>query len=124
MNRVLRMLLGVKQAYTIAELQKPFVMARFVFRTDNNDKEVRRQLVDAHIRAMTGIYGPGSAIVVPEKTEPIGITPCPPEKEQENEGDQEASDPEPGTDSLSAEFRPEKLGNLFKHLSSMQDVLF
>ena len=67
MNRVLRMLLGIKQAYTVAELQKPFVMARIVFRPDYNDKEVRRQLVDAHIKAMTGIYGPGSATAVPEK---------------------------------------------------------
>ena len=167
MNRVLRMLLGIKQAYTVAELQKPFVMARIVFRPDYNDKEVRRQLVDAHIRAMTGIYGPGSATAVPEKTEPIDITPCPPEKEQENGGDQEGketSGPDPHADSLLndfqnleqadkvkaltdlaktrgynltdflarakrtslAEFRPVKLVDLFKYLSSLpvDDVPF
>jgi hypothetical protein len=165
MNRVLRMLLGIKQAYTVAELQQPFVMARIVFRPDYNDKEVRRQLVDAHIRAMTGIYGPGSATAVPEKTEPIDITPCPLEKEQENGADHEVKEtpgPEPDsllsdfqnleqtdkvkaltdlaktrdynlTDFLArakrsslAEFRPEKLVDLFKHLSPIpaDDVPF
>jgi hypothetical protein len=58
MNRVLRMLLGLKQAYTTAELSKPFVMARIVFRPDFSDAAVRKQFIDASIKAMTGIYGP------------------------------------------------------------------
>jgi hypothetical protein len=165
MNRVLRMLLGIKQAYTVAELSKPFVMARIVFRPDYNDKEVKRQLVDAHIKAMTGIYGPTAVAAMPEKTEPIDITPCPPEKEPETGADAEGTGKpetgpgEPGADSLLidfqnldqvekakalaalakkkaynltdfltrakrtslAEFTPEKLADLFKHLSSMPE---
>lgn len=75
MNRVLRMLLGIKQAYTTEELQKPFVMARIVFRPDFSDKSVRDKFIDASIKAMTGIYGADAAARVPEKTEPIDVTP-------------------------------------------------
>lgn len=95
MNRVLRMLLGIKQAYTVAELQKPFVMARIVFRPDYNDKEVKKQLIDAHIRSMTGVYGPGSVGTMPEKAEAIDVTPLPEEKDVPEDGKNGAEDPDP-----------------------------
>ena len=58
MNRVVREILGLKQAYTQEELMKPFVMARIVFKPDYNDKEVRSELIKAAVRQMQGIYGP------------------------------------------------------------------
>lgn len=85
MNRVLRMLLGIKQAYTTEELAKPFVMARIVFRPDFSDKSVRDKFIDASIKAMTGIYGADAAARVPEKAEPIDVTPI----EVEDVGDAE-----------------------------------
>jgi hypothetical protein len=92
MNRVLRMLLGIKQAYTVAELAKPFVMARIVFKPDFTDKAVKQQFIDASIKAMTGIYGLAAATAVPDKFEPIDVTPCPTEKEKEEEPPQEPGD--------------------------------
>lgn len=85
MNRVLRMLLGIKQAYTTAELQKPFVTARIVFRPDFSDKEVRSKLIDAGIKAMTGIYGESVAPQSAAKVEAIDVTPKEDEKEAEQE---------------------------------------
>jgi len=57
MTRVIRSILGLKSAYTKAELANPFVMVRIVLRPDFNDKEVRRRLLDAAIKSMTGLYG-------------------------------------------------------------------
>ncbi len=75
MNRVLRMLLGLKQTYTTKELEQPFVMARIVFRPDFNDAEVKKQFVAASIKAMTGIYGPAALDQEVRKSEPIDVTP-------------------------------------------------
>jgi hypothetical protein len=86
MNRVLRMLLGIKQAYTTKNLEKPFVMARIVFRPDFSDASVKQQFIEASIKAMTGLYGPGSAVAASEKTEPINVTPLPEEEEEKETG--------------------------------------
>ena len=75
MNRVLRMLLGLKQTYTTKELEQPFVMARIVFRPDFTDAAVKKQYVDASIKAMTGIYGPGAVAQDVRATDPIDVTP-------------------------------------------------
>lgn len=75
MNRVVREILGLKNAYTKAELAKPFVMVRIVFRPDYNDKEVKKQLIAAHIQSMTGIYGRQVMDATIQESEPIDITP-------------------------------------------------
>lgn len=82
MNRVVREILGLKNAYTKAELAKPFVMVRIVFRPDYNDKEVRKQLIAAHIQSMTGIYGRQVMDAAIQDSETIDITPI--SEEQEN----------------------------------------
>lgn len=74
MNRVVREILGLKNAYTAAELARPFVMCRVVFRPDYNDKDVKEKMLQAHIQAMTGIYGPAIANNVQKETAPIDIT--------------------------------------------------
>lgn len=101
MNRVLRMLLGIKQAYTTAELSKPFVTARIVFRPDFNDKEVRAKLLDASIKAMTGIYGDSVAPQPIPKTEPIDVTPI-----ETIEDGGNGNDPETTPYEMSAEKQP------------------
>ena len=96
MNRVLRMLLGIKQAYTTEELQKPFVMARIVFRPDFTNKEVRDKFIDASIKSMVGIYGPGAAAPSrTEKTEPIDVTPIPEDSPGDGPEDGKQPDPDP-----------------------------
>lgn len=104
MNRVLRMLLGIKQAYTTDELSKPFVMARIVFRPDFTDKAVRDRFIDASIKAMTGVYGPGAtAPSRMDKTEPIDVTPIPEDTPEDGPEDGKQSDPDPNA-SLLADF--------------------
>lgn len=108
MNRVVREILGLKNAYTAAELSKPFVMCRVVFRPDYNDKDVKEKMLQAHIQAMTGIYGPAIANNVNKETAPIDITPVQDNDEDEtkppanetNPPKTETKDPEP---QLSAE---------------------
>jgi len=87
MNRVLRMLLGLKQTYTTKELEQPFVMARIVFRPDFTDAAVKKQFVDASIKAMTGIYGPAAIAQDIKASEPIDITPIGKEEEPGANGD-------------------------------------
>jgi hypothetical protein len=86
MNRVLRMLLGLKQTYTTKELEQPFVMARIVFRPDFNDAAVKKQFIDASIKAMTGIYGPAALDQEVRKAEAIDITPLAKEEEPPDNG--------------------------------------
>lgn len=81
MNRVVREILGLKNTYTAGELAKPYAMVRIVFRPDYNDKDVKAKMIDAHIKAMTGIYGEASVANVKKETEPIDITPTPEEIE-------------------------------------------
>ena len=95
MNRVVREILGLKNAYTKAELAKPFVMVRIVFRPDYNDKEVKKQLIAAHIQSMTGIYGKQVMDAAVQESDPIDITPIhetEPEEEQAP-GNNEVPDP-------------------------------
>lgn len=58
MNRVVRALLGLKAGYTQAELKKPFVVARIVFRPDYSDPEIRKIMLQKSMESVTGIYGP------------------------------------------------------------------
>jgi len=60
MNRVVRFLLGLKQAYTVQELQKPFVMVRIVFQPDYNDEKVRQIMLEKGLSAQAAVYGGGS----------------------------------------------------------------
>jgi hypothetical protein len=76
MNRVVREILGLKQAYTPKELSQPFVTARIVWRPDYTDKEVKSKLIDAHVAALTGIWGDTAAPRRPDMPEPIDVTPA------------------------------------------------
>ena len=110
MNRVVREILGLKNAYTAAELAKPFVMCRVVFRPDYSDKDVKEKMLAAHIQAMTGIYGP--AISAPAKeTEPIDITPMPEKDEcpESNTPAAEAKTEEPKPAEVKPEEKPDPM---------------
>ncbi len=104
MNRVLRMLLGIKQAYTTEELSKPFVMARIVFRPDFSDKAVREKFIDASIRSMVGIYGPTAVPTRTERIEPIDVTPIQEEKQDEGPKEKNTTEQTDTSASLVADF--------------------
>jgi hypothetical protein len=107
MNRVLRMLLGLKQAYTTTELQKPFVMARIVFRPDYSDAAVRKQFIDASIKAMTGIYGPQALDQEIRQSKPIDITALPPETDDDPAPEPETNQANCETKQPAGETKPE-----------------
>ena len=86
MNRVIREILALKNAYTARELAKPFVMARIVFRPDYSDKDVKAKMIDAHIKAMTGVYGDSAIANVTRETAAIDITPIPEDEESPDNG--------------------------------------
>lgn len=48
----------LKGVYSYEKLQKPFVVARLVFRPDYRDEYVRRQAIDLAFRTVQGIFGP------------------------------------------------------------------
>jgi hypothetical protein len=102
MNRVIRELLGLKNAYTAGELAKPFVMARIVFKPDFSDKEVRAKLIDASIKSMMGIYGPQALERGIKEAEPIDITPIP----ESGNGDNPEKDDWPDAEELANTYPP------------------
>jgi hypothetical protein len=93
--RVLRQLLGVKSAYTKAELDKPFVVVRYVFQPPTNDPAVRRQLIEQSMAGMRSVYGTTALPYYPDKDDYIDIPP-PAEAAEES-----AEDPDPGVESMS-----------------------
>lgn len=94
MNRVVREILSLKQAYTKAELEKPFVMARIIFKPDYSDKEVKRAILDAHVKAMVGVYGNVMERVKEDQgCAMIDVTPR--KDEEEEPGNGAASQPPP-----------------------------
>jgi hypothetical protein len=64
LNRLARNL-GIKAAYTIAELQRPFVMFRASYVPDVSDPEVRRQLTQASLGARHLLFPGAQAQQVP-----------------------------------------------------------
>jgi hypothetical protein len=64
LNRLARNL-GIKQAYTIAELQRPFVIFRASYVPDVSDPEVRRQLTQASLGARHLLFPGATAQQVP-----------------------------------------------------------
>jgi hypothetical protein len=57
MNRVVRMLLGLKPGYTKQELNQPFVVARIVFKPDYSDPQTKKRMIDKGIESLTSVYG-------------------------------------------------------------------
>lgn len=55
--RVIRALIGMKGAYTMAELQKPFAVARVTFAPDYNDPAVRNAMLSQGLNSMGNMFG-------------------------------------------------------------------
>lgn len=55
--RVVRDLLGIKGSYTMAELKKPFVVARMSFSPDYNDPLVRQMMLQQAMYGVGNLYG-------------------------------------------------------------------
>lgn len=97
--RVLRQLLNVKSLYTKAEIEKPFVVVRYVFQPPTNDPVVRRQLIEQSMASMRSVYGTTALPYYPEKDDYIDIPPpdeateAPPEDPEPPQ--EPEADPEP-----------------------------
>ena len=102
-NRVIRAILGLKSAYTKAELSKPFVMVRIVFQPDYSDPEVKRQVTTAAIQAMTGIYG--------TQSQSAPVVDIPPEDFHDISAEEDEPEPSPPA---SNDGETEKSGRLTK----------
>jgi hypothetical protein len=57
MERAIRMGFGIKHAYTIKELQKPFVALRVVAIPDMTDPGVRRRVLDRQLDGAAALFG-------------------------------------------------------------------
>ncbi|HYE88567.1 MAG TPA: hypothetical protein VEA16_19530, partial [Vicinamibacterales bacterium] len=56
--------LGLKAKYTLAELEKPFIILRFQYIPDYEDETVRHMLAAAHMRGVSALYA-GTARELP-----------------------------------------------------------
>ena len=104
MNRVIRELFSLKQAYSSAELAKPFMMARIIFRPDYSAPDVRKAMIDAHVKAMTGIYGDVTERTTEDQVAcAIDVTP---RKEEDDDQPGNGSAPQPPPDDQAQEEKP------------------
>lgn len=55
--RVIRALIGIKGAYTLDELRKPFAVARATFSPDYNDPAVRQAMLAQGMASMSNMFG-------------------------------------------------------------------
>lgn len=93
--RVLRSILNVKNLYTEAELNKPFIVVRYIFQPPTDDPNVRRQLIDQSIKAMQSVYGSTPGLpYYPREDDYIDIPP-PAEAAAEPGGDPEPPGEQP-----------------------------
>ncbi len=77
--RVIRALLGIKGAYRMEELKKPFAVISVNFQPDYNDKMVKNALLQQGMRSMTNLFGISSVAA------PFGMTNAPtPDTDVEN----------------------------------------
>lgn len=71
--RVIRDLLGIKSTYTMAELKRPFAVARMVFSPDYNDPAIRQMMLQQAIQSVGNIFGNMAPVVqtisIPQNTD-------------------------------------------------------
>ena len=88
-NAVIRKLLGVKNVYTKAEIEKPFVVLRFSYQPDMDDKDIAKMLMNQFMGANRQIYGPGAAQQIAHEPvidiEPAEVVEPEPEEKPETE---------------------------------------
>lgn len=61
--RVIRDLLGIKGTYTMAELKKPFAVARMSFSPDYNDPVVKQMLLQQCMQSVGNLFGSAQPIM-------------------------------------------------------------
>jgi len=88
MNRVVRSLLGLKNAYTVQELSRPFLTVRIAIRPDYDDANVKRLINEAAVKAMFGVYGQTTEEASQkDNPEPIDVTIAEDESEKQEGGE-------------------------------------
>jgi len=73
---------GIDQKYTVAQLQKPFLVVRVAFQPDLTDPEVKRIVTSAAMQATSALFGGGQGLLGAGAPRPIpddeGDPPAPP----------------------------------------------
>jgi hypothetical protein len=98
MDRVIRMILGLKGTYKKEELEKPFVVPKIAFSPDVSDPKVRDLLLRQGLDATNVLFGPAterSMIDYQPEHKVIDVTPAGQEAEMESGRDEEKPAPEP-----------------------------
>jgi hypothetical protein len=62
-ERGLRGIFGLKQKYTVAELQRPFIIPKLVPNLDVSDPDVKAAVLDHALNAGNRLYGPKAALL-------------------------------------------------------------
>jgi len=73
MERVIRAALSMKQAYTLEELSKPFVVPRIDFSPDYSDPNVQRLLLQNGMQAMNNLFGANTLTALPDMNSPVNM---------------------------------------------------
>lgn len=63
MLRVIRDLLGIKGTYTMAELKKPFAIARTAFSPDYNDPVIKQMMLQQALQSIGNLFGNTSPVI-------------------------------------------------------------
>lgn len=83
-HRAMRVLLGLPQSYSVAELQRPFAVVSYV--PNLQHPELRAAVLKAMVPTVAALYGPAAAkqlgsgnevIELPDEDEPVNVTPAP-----------------------------------------------
>ena len=78
--RVIRDLLGIKGAYTIGELKKPFAVARMSFSPDYNDPVIKQMLLQQAMQSVGNLFGNTRPVVqtisIPQTADDEAVLPA------------------------------------------------
>lgn len=78
--RVIRDLLGIKGAYTIGELKKPFAVARMSFSPDYNDPVIKQMLLQQAMQSVGNLFGNTQPVVqtisIPQTADDEAVLPA------------------------------------------------
>lgn len=64
-GRVIKGFIPIKAAYKIEEMNKPFMVLRYIFSPDMRDNFIKAQMLSSFSNAVAGVYGPAATPALP-----------------------------------------------------------